>query len=85
MLKLWTNTDLLVEKNRSKVFPLLFDLHFVANKLLDQYYSFSNQLLDSKIVVIPLEYGYMLKEYPNHLKDLLKQAKETNKLHKICK
>tara|TARA_R110002096_G_scaffold370561_1_gene564038 strand:+ start:2432 stop:3478 length:1047 start_codon:yes stop_codon:yes gene_type:complete len=79
MLKLYTNTSLLTEKNRKHVFPLLFDLYYTKNDFLISHYSIVENLNDSDIVVIPLEYTHSLKSYKSIINVVLDKAKLANK------
>lgn len=61
MLKLYTDKTYLTEKYRSKVFPLLFDLHYVKKTLLFDYYELVDSISDSDIVVFPIDYDSFYK------------------------
>ncbi len=79
MLKLYANKDLLTEENRKSVFPLLFDLYFVESKKLKNYFQVVNTIEESDIVVIALEYGFMLKKFKRQLKLTSDKAKKFKK------
>ncbi len=79
MLKLFTDIELLNEENRSYVFPLVFDLYFSNSKFLSKYYSLTDNIEDSDIIVLPLEYAFMLKNYNNYLNPFFKHTKKFNK------
>ncbi len=66
MLKLFTDIKLLNEENRSYVFPLIFDLHYSNSKHLSQFYSLTDNIQNSDIIVLPLEYAFMLKNYKKY-------------------
>ncbi|PQV47294.1 exostosin family protein [Jejuia pallidilutea] len=61
MLKLYTNTDFLVEAHRREVFPLLFDLVFKKNSNLLNQYKIVNEISLADIVVFPIDYTSFLK------------------------
>ena len=67
MLKLYTDTKLINEGNRSYVFPLIFDLYFSKSKFLTQFYSLTDRMENSDIIILPLEYTFMLKKHDNYL------------------
>jgi hypothetical protein len=79
MLKIWTNTELLTEQNRSLVFPLLFDLFYGNNEYLSNYYQNVKDIKDADFVIFPLEYAYSLKFYNSDVKNILDKAKQVNK------
>lgn len=79
MIKLYTNTNLLTEENRSFVFPLLFDLFFLKSEFLVKYYEIVTDINTCDIVVLPLEYVYSLKKYKLEKAVLFDKAKELNK------
>lgn len=56
MLKLYTDITLLNEKNRSQVFPLLFDLYYLKNNYLNQFYSLAEKPEIADIIILPLDY-----------------------------
>ncbi|NJX15053.1 exostosin domain-containing protein [Tamlana crocina] len=61
MLKLYTNISFLTDANRSKVFPLLFDLHYVKSEQLCDFYELTDTISDCDIVVLPIDYGSFFK------------------------
>lgn len=61
MLKLYTNPSFLIEKHRKSVFPLLFDLHFLSNETLLEYYILVDTVQECDIVVFPIDYVQFLK------------------------
>lgn len=79
MLKIYTDIKLLNNENRSQVFPLLFDLHFSKNEFLTQFYSVEKNIEDSHIVILPLEYSYMLKNHQEVFKELISKGKNLDK------
>ncbi len=79
MLKLYTDITLLNEKNRSQVFPLLFDLYYLKNNYLNQFYSLAEKPEIADIIILPLDYGYMQRCYKNEIKPFLNKAKELRK------
>lgn len=79
MLKLFTDIKLLNEENRSYVFPLIFDLYFSKSQFLSKYYSLTDSIKDSDIIILPLEYAFMLKNHKNYLNPFFKQTKQYTK------
>ena len=79
MLKLFTDIKVLNEENRSYVFPLIFDLYFSKSLFLSEYYSLTDSIQDSDIIILPLEYAFMLKNHKNYLNPFFKKAKKHNK------
>ena len=78
MLKFYTKIDLIIEENRSYVFPLLFDLYFRESSVLSKYYSAVSSIEQADIVILPLEYSFSSLNYKTELKALISKAK-TNK------
>jgi len=79
MLKLFTDIKFLSEENRSYVFPLVFDLYFSKSKFLSKFYCLTENIKDSDIIILPLEYAFMIKNYKNYLDPFFNQAKKYNK------
>jgi hypothetical protein len=79
MLKLYTDIKLINEGNRPYVFPLIFDLYFSKSKFLMQYYSLTDSIKNSDIIILPLEYTYMLKKHDKYLTKFLTNANEFEK------
>ena len=78
MIKLYTNTNFLSETHRKSVFPLLFDLHFLKDEVLLQYYQIVDTIEASDIVVFPIDYAKFLNFRTDFL-NLQKAAKVNNK------
>ena len=79
MLKLYTDINLLNEKNRSYMFPLLFDLQFSRNNFYTPYYNLEDNIEEADIAILPLEYGFMLKNYNKYVDLFFNKAKSFNK------
>ncbi|GAL67605.1 exostosin domain-containing protein [Jejuia pallidilutea] len=79
MLKLYTNTDFLVEAHRREVFPLLFDLVFKKNKNLLRYYQIVEDIKIADVVVCPINYEAIFKHHRIALNALLDTSKKHNK------
>ncbi|GAA3621381.1 hypothetical protein [Flavivirga jejuensis] len=79
MLKIYTDTNLLTEQNRKLVFPLLFDLFYGNNEYLSTYYKIVNDINNSDVIVLPLEYVYSLKFYKSTIDNILDKAKQLDK------
>ncbi len=67
MIKLHTNRTFLTEEHRKKVFPLLFDMHFLKNETLMEYYLLVDDVSECDVVVFPIDYASFLK----HRKEFL--------------
>ncbi|MBP0904536.1 exostosin family protein [Mariniflexile gromovii] len=78
MLKLFTDQTFLTEAHRKSVFPLLFDLHYLKNKELSDYYVLSNHVSSCDVLVFPINYSQFIK-FPKAFKSLLQLAKKHNK------
>lgn len=78
MLKLYTNKEYLKETYRNTVFPLLFDMHFLNNKILQEYYTLVDAIEDCDMVVLPIDYVSFYKS-ANAFSELRIAAKENNK------
>jgi Exostosin family len=80
MIKIYTDRTFLTESNRRKVFPLLFDLHYVLNENLNRLYSITNSIEKSDIAVLPLSLNYFYdsgnKKYVNNFISKAKEAKK---------
>jgi len=79
MLKLFTNTDLLTQENRKYVFPLLLDLYYVTSDVLIRYYKIVDDVNESDIAVLPLEYGYSTKKYKTAVLNFFNKSKKAQK------
>jgi hypothetical protein len=78
MLKLYTNKKFLTETYRRQVFPLLFDLVFLNNKILLEHYTIVDTVSDADIVVFPVDYAVFLKQNTAFI-SLLQSAKQHQK------
>ena len=79
MLKLFTNTDFLVEKHRREIFPLLFDLVFKKNETLLASYQIVDSIEVADIVVCPINYESIFKHHRIALSTLLKLSRKHKK------
>lgn len=79
MPKLFTNKRYLTEANRSRVFPLLFDLVFIKNPELCNLYKIVDQIDECDFCVLPLDYGFMVKNEANELSKFVKEASIADK------
>ena len=61
MIKLYTDTNFFTETYRKEVFPLLFDIHFLQNIQLLNYYNIVDRVDDCNIIVFPIDYVSFLK------------------------
>lgn len=78
MLKLYTINSFLTEEHRRKVFPLLFDLHFLENEQLLNYYTLVENVQECDIVVVPIDYVQFLK-YKAVFNQIVSAAKKNDK------
>lgn len=62
MIKIFTDTDFLTERYRKVVFPLLFDLFYLKNEMLLQYYNFVTSLEECDIAIVPISIDRYYKE-----------------------
>ncbi len=76
MLKLFTNTDFLVEKHRREIFPLLFDLVFKKNETLLASYQIVDTVETADIIVCPINYESIFKNHRMVLNTLLEVSKK---------
>ena len=79
MLRLFTNIKFLNEENRSHVFPLVFDLFYSKSKFLTQFYSLTDDIDNSDIIILPLEYAFMHKNYNKYLIQFFNKTKNYKK------
>ncbi|NEW78286.1 MAG: exostosin family protein [Gelidibacter sp.] len=80
MLKIFTDTNYLTEKNRGIVFPLLFDLWYIKNKNIEDYYSLVDDFKLADIAVVPVDIAYFFKK--NKTQWLYNFIDEGNRLNK---
>lgn len=77
MLKLYTNSDYLNEKNRSLIFPLLLGLAYKEIFLVKDYYCLVSKIEEADIVVLPLQLEFFLKNDKQEFTKLLNLAKQS--------
>lgn len=56
MIKIYTNQTFLTEAFRKQVFPLLFDLVYVKNKKIEDYYCLVDVLEEADVIISPIAY-----------------------------
>jgi len=78
MLRLYTNINFLTETYRKNVFPLLFDIHYLKNEGLSDYYKLVDTVESCDIVIFPIDYAKFIKERSAFLA-LQKEAKTHHK------
>lgn len=61
MLRIFTDRELVSKQNRKIIFPLLFDLCYIKNIHLLKSYSLVNSILESDIVIVPVDIGHYFK------------------------
>lgn len=61
MLKIFTDKNFLTEAHRKIIFPLLFDLHYLQNKKILNFYQLVNTMEDATIVIVPVDIAYFYK------------------------
>lgn len=65
---------------RSKVFPLLFDLCYIKNKVLLEKYNLVDSIEEADVAIVPVEIGYFLKKGRSQwLFDFIAEANLKNK------
>lgn len=80
MLKIYTATQYLTEKNRGSVFPLLFDIWYLKNKNIEEFYSIVNTIKNADIVIVPLDITYFYKNHATKwLFDFIDNANQLQK------
>lgn len=79
MLKVYTESNLLTEAHRRNVFPLLFDLCYLKDHPVKEWYVINDKLQEADIAIWPLEYGFTMKLFKNKYQQFLNEAKNHNK------
>lgn len=79
MIKIYTDINLLSQRHRSYVFPLLFDLYFIKSDNLLNLFRFAKTPEEADILVLALEYNYAMKNTNSAYRELRKKAIELNK------
>jgi hypothetical protein len=80
MLKVFTDINFLTKENRSRVFPLIFDLVYADESDLTNYFTIQDKIENSDIAIWPLEYDFTVKNYKTKFEDFNKKAKQANKI-----
>lgn len=80
MVKLYTNTTYLTEKNRKLIFPLLLDIWYLKNPKLLNLYKIVDNAEDADIFVLPLQYAHLMKIDKVFVQKIISIAKELNKV-----
>ncbi|MDB2389045.1 glycosyltransferase family 47 protein [Flavobacteriaceae bacterium] len=78
MLRLYTDTKFLTEENRKKVFPLLFDLCYLKNSELQNYYELTSDIYNSDVLIVPIDLN-TFKKYSSEYKKILSVSRSQNK------
>jgi hypothetical protein len=80
MIKIYTDQTYLIEKNRGKVFPLLFELIFLKNENLLSLYKIVDSIVECDIVIVPINIIFFYKNSKKkYLKKIILEAKNNNK------
>ena len=82
MLKIYTDSNYLNPSNRRKVFPLLFDLHYIPNALSNQFYKIINDISEADIVIVSIDINtfYSKKDGTTWLFDFIDTAINLKKI-----
>lgn len=80
MLKIYTDNTFLTEKNRSHVFPLLFDLHYLNSNSCEDYFEIVDDPHQCNVIILPISLNrlYTLKN-GTLLTNFVKLGKAVNK------
>ena len=78
MIKLFADKKYLTPKNRSVVFPLLFDLWYLPNVTLQEKYQIVDTIIDCDIVVLPVDLAHFGTEKEIH--DAIGSALQAKKI-----
>lgn len=78
MINLFTEKSYLTPKNRSVIFPLLFDLHYLPNSNLLQKYKLVESIQDCDIAVVPVDLAHFGSEktFDDFVANALKHGKK---------
>ena len=79
MVKLYTDTTYLIEKNRKLIFPLLLDLWYLKNSKLLSLYEIVDIAEEADVFLLPLQYNHLVKFDSNFVKEFISMAKKLNK------
>ena len=81
MIKFYTNFNELTPKNRTRVFPMLFDWFYVPNPKLKEYFEWVENIEEADVCVLPIDLGYyFIHNKKNELNDFVLKAQEANKI-----
>lgn len=81
MIKIYAKKEFLNEKNRKRIFPLLFELFFLKNENLLQHYQIVDSIEESDLVLIPVDITYFFKQrIEKKLYEIIDEAKKENKI-----
>lgn len=69
MLKIYTEHQFLIETNRKRVFPLLFDLVYLPNNKTMANFEFSSSVSEADIAIFPIDIISFMKEKENNFLD----------------
>lgn len=55
MIKIFTDRQCLTPENRTKVFPLLFDLVYLPNDKAMSYFGFTDSIIEANVAIFPID------------------------------
>lgn len=67
MLKIYTDHQFLTPSNRTKVFPLLFDLVYLPNVKAMENFSFATSVSEADIAIFPVDIIFFMKNDENNV------------------
>ena len=79
MVKLYTDTTYLIERNRKLIFPLLLDLWYLKNSKLLSLYEIVDIAEEADVFLLPLQYNHLAKFDSNFVEEFISTAKKLNK------
>jgi len=79
MLKIYTDHKFLTAENRTKVFPLLFDLVYLPNEQALSFFSFAEIISDADIAIFPVDIiSFIKKNKGDYLSNWINEMSQCN-------
>ena len=78
MIKFYTESSLLTENHRRYVFPICLDIFYKKNSEILEVYVEVGDISDADVIILPLEYNYLMAIDPNLFAKLRAQSIELN-------
>jgi hypothetical protein len=78
MIKFYTDSSVLTENHRRYVFPICLDIFYKKNSEILEVYAEVGDISDADVIILPLEYNYLMSIDPNIFATLRKQSIELN-------